>query len=226
MTKPLRDGPDPEVPGVHPAGQARSRLLQDRFVKAGRMALRTTRLDDLSIPVLAEAAASSVGGFYSRFETKEAFFEFLRAKMLEAHKRLFDDRLADDRLTNRGRGDVSEELVDAMLAIFSGPWRGVLREAYACMTDSPAAWAPMRARGQMVRDRVLALYRTHMPGDDKLEERVSMAVQLLYSALNNEMMNPNLTFKIEDPKFRTYLVAMVDAIVSGEAPGLRPASPQ
>ncbi len=44
------------VPGVRPAGQKRSRLLQDRFVIAGRKILIETRLKDVSIPTLAAKA--------------------------------------------------------------------------------------------------------------------------------------------------------------------------
>ena len=69
---------DEHVPGVRPAGQERSRALQDKFVVAARKMLLKTKMKDLPIPVLAKAAGSSVGGFYSRFESKDALFEFMR----------------------------------------------------------------------------------------------------------------------------------------------------
>ena len=136
-----------DIPGVRPAGQKRSRALQDKFVIAGRDALRTSRLDDLSVPDLAKAANSSVGGFYSRFESKEAFFEFLRVQMLNEHLQLYDDRLAPARFAGKSRHDVSEAFVDIMLIVFSGPWRGVLREAYSLIPVRPESWEPMKERG-------------------------------------------------------------------------------
>ena len=226
MTKPVRDSPEQEVPGARSSEQARDRLLQDRFVKAGRAALRDTRLDALSIPMLTELAGASVDDFQSRFDSREAFFGLLRRRMLDAHKRLFDDRLADHRMTHRTRHDVSEELVDTMLAIFSGPWRGVLREAFARITDDPVAWAPMQERAGLVRARALALYGPHFHGDARLEERVGIALQLLNSALINEMLNPTLLFKIGDPRFRGYLVATVDALVSGQTGSAVPPGPE
>lgn len=45
-----------EIPGVKRAGQKRSKLLQDKFVRAGRKVLLKTRLDDL--PTKAFNAAS------------------------------------------------------------------------------------------------------------------------------------------------------------------------
>ena len=209
--------PEQEIPGVRPAEQKRSRLLQDKFVSAGRKMLLNTRLDDLSIPALAGAAKSSVGGFYSRFESKEAFFGFLRMQMLADHMKLYDERLAPALFAGKGHRDVTEAFVDAMLAVFSGPWRGVLREAYSAIPERPESWAPMKARGQHLRGLITELYRPLVKLPEGLEERVSIAVQLLFSALNNEMMNPNLAFGIEDPKFRLYLVAAFDTLVSGEA---------
>jgi len=206
-----------EIPGVKRAGQKRSKLLQDNFVKAGRKALLKARLDDLSIPALAEAAGSSVGGFYSRFDSKEAFFEFLRLQMLVEHMALYEQCLAPALFKDKTAYDVTEAFVDVMLRVFNGPWRGVLREAYSVIPERPESWAPMKARGQYLRALILELYCPLVGDPETLGERVSIAVQLLFSALNNEMMNPNLAFSIEDPKFRTYLIAAFNALVTDAA---------
>jgi AcrR family transcriptional regulator len=210
-----------EIPGVKRAGQKRSKLLQDKFVRAGRKVLLKTRLDDLSIPALAEAAGSSVGGFYSRFDSKEAFFEFLRMQMLAEHMQLYDDRLAPSRFEGKTAEHVTDAFVDVMLTVFSGPWRGVLREAYSVIPERPASWAPMKTRGQYLRALIEALYHPRVVAPEGLDERVSIAVQLLFSALNNEMMNPNLAFSIDDPKFRTYLIAAFNALVLDETTNMK-----
>lgn len=215
MDTTLSDLMDP-IPGVRPAEQSRSRALQDRFAAAGREVLLTTRLDDLAIPALAKAAHSSVGGFYSRFETKDAFFEFLRHRMLTEHMALYESHLAPVRFEGKTRQDVSEAFVDVMLIVFSGPWRGVLREAYALLTLRPDSWAPMKARGQYLRQRAAELYSPFARNRYGLKERVSFAMQLLFSALNNEMMNPNLAFSIKDDAFRRHLIVTLDMLVAGD----------
>jgi len=204
-----------DVPGVRPAGQKRSQVLLDKFTMAGREVLRHTRLDDMAIPDLARAAQSSVGGFYSRFENKDAFFDYLRLRMLRDHMALFAEDLDPERLAEADPLTISEATIDAMLKVFSGPWRGVLREAYAGITDRPESWAPMNRRGQYVRARITQLYAPHFPGDRALEQRISLAVQLLFSALNNEMMNPHLAFRIENPVFRDILIKTFDGTVAG-----------
>lgn len=182
---------------------------------AGRKVLLDTRLSDLSIPELAKAAKSSVGGFYSRFEGKEAFFEFLRMQMLAEHLQLYKEHLDPERFVGRTRRDVTEGFIHVMLTVFSGPWRGVLREAYSGNPSHPQSWLPMKERGRIVREKIILLYRPRVDKEEGLEERVSFAVQLLFSALNNELMNPNLVFGIEDPRFRAYLVTSFDHLVEG-----------
>ncbi len=207
---------DIEIPGVKPADQRRSRLLQQRFVVAGRSVLRHTRLIDLPIPALAKEAGSSVGGFYSRFESKDTFFEFMRMQMLQEHIEMFQEYLDASKFDGSSRLDISTAFIDFMITVFSGPWRGVLREAYSQIGDRPEAWEPMKQRGQFWRKRITEMNRPLVKDQEGLEERVSVAVQLLFSALNNELMNPNLVFRINDPKFRFYLISSFDSLIAGD----------
>ncbi|MEM7256431.1 MAG: hypothetical protein AAF404_03480 [Pseudomonadota bacterium] len=206
-----------EIPGVRSARQTRSQKLQDRFVRAGRKALQNHRLDELPIPVLAKSAGSSVGGFYSRFTDKDAFFELLIARMLDEHMQLFDEHLRPQRFTGKTHHDISTAFVGVMLLVYSGPWRGVLREAYAFISDKPEGWGPMLERGRLLRQRVTQLYHPVVQNPAGLDEKVSAAVQLLFSALNNELMNRKLAFGIDDEPFRHYLIVMLDSIVTADS---------
>lgn len=203
------------IPGVRPADQARSRALQNKFVKAAQTMLLKERLSDISVPALARRARSSVGGFYSRFHSKEAFFEFLRGRMLDENGRLYDEALDPARFAGKERREICTAFIDVMIQAFSGPWRGVLREAYASIPENQGSWTPSRVRGQLLRDRMKALLAGHLKNVDDGMDRVAFAVQLLFSALNNELMNPNLSFSITHPQFREYLIEAFDQLVSG-----------
>ena len=63
------------IPGVLDVQQDRSYLARNVFIEAGMIALNSRRFDDLHVADIAQAAGQSVGGFYSRFEDKEAFFK-------------------------------------------------------------------------------------------------------------------------------------------------------
>jgi AcrR family transcriptional regulator len=208
-----------EIPGVHSADQARSRVLQGKFAVAGQKMLLKSRLNDVSIPDISRKANSSVGGFYSRFESKEAFFEFLQMRMLKDHLGFIEQNLDLRLFATATRQMISAAFVDVMIHNFSGPWRGVLREAYASIPEAQKSWEPMFRRGQLVRGIMNALLAPHMADVTDAEDRISFAVQLVFSALNNELMNPNLKFTITNPEFRAYLIEAFDQMISGPGRG-------
>ena len=193
--------------GVKPAEQARSVELQYCFALAGRTMLEKTRLADIRIPELAQNAGSSIGGFYSRFENKEGLFEFMRNSMLEDHGKLIDEALNPDCLQEMTDTEVIENIVDLMIKNFSSPWRGVLRESYSRISEGRGFWAPMRFRAKQITDAVAVHFAERFKGrsDGPDEDSIRFAMQMLFSALNNDLMNPKLRFSIGDDEFRDHL---------------------
>lgn len=214
-----------EIPGVKPAEQARSRRLQEQFVTSGQRLLREMRLSDFSIPDLAKEAGSSVGGFYSRFENKEVFFEFLRARMLSENSNAFARALDAEALEAADVAEISGAFVNVMIEVFSGSWRGVLREAYARIPEKQGAWAPMRSRGVQLAQVMTSILLPKLPKGPEAEERIRFAIQMVFSVLNNELMNPHLKFSIKDEAFRRHLIGMFAEFLA--SPGsARPATDQ
>ena len=68
---------DFDLPGVTPSRQKRSRETTAALLKAGAEMLRTRSLAELSIEALCTKVGATVGAFYSRFESKEAYFNAL-----------------------------------------------------------------------------------------------------------------------------------------------------
>lgn len=202
-----------DIPGVKPAEQARSRKLQEKFVEAGQQFLREGRLSDFSIPELAESASSSVGGFYSRFENKEVFFEFMRARMLAENGEAFSQHLNVEDLSTINLSEVSQIFVDVMIEVFSGPWRGVLREEYARIPERDGAWAPMRSRGGQLSEAMVQVLIPKMAGAPDAENRINFAIQMVFSVLANELMNPYLPFSVGQEAFRSHLTSMFNGFL-------------
>ena len=67
-----------EAEGMRPAQQARSRALVIRLFNEGLTLLREVDFDGLSVDALCARADSTIGAFYSRFESKEAFINALQ----------------------------------------------------------------------------------------------------------------------------------------------------
>src|SRR3977135_4182205 len=70
---------DLDFPGVTPSRQKRSRETTSALLKAGAEMLRTHSLAELSIEALCREVGATVGAFYSRFESKDAYFNALMA---------------------------------------------------------------------------------------------------------------------------------------------------
>src|SRR5689334_18318628 len=68
-----------DLPGVAPSRQKRSRETTLALLKAGAEMLRTRSLAELSIEALCAEVGATVGAFYSRFESKDAYFSALMA---------------------------------------------------------------------------------------------------------------------------------------------------
>lgn len=220
MPNDMRQSDAAPLNGVKPAEQARSIELQSGFVRAGRKMLENSRLADIRIPDLAAGAGSSVGGFYSRFENKEGLFEFMRSAMMEEHGNLIDETLDPHRLAEASDRDVITIVVDMMIKIFSSPWRGVLKESYAGISEGTGMWAPMRARGDQITDTVVAhfLGRNEIHNEDLAETDIRFAMQMLYSALNHNLMNADLQYTIGDEAFRTYLIEILSRFLELKDP--------
>ena len=82
-----------DLPGVTPSRQQRSRETTAALLQAGAELLRTRSFGELSIEALCAKVGATVGAFYSRFESKEAYFNALMALAARDGER----RLADFR---------------------------------------------------------------------------------------------------------------------------------
>src|ERR1700759_3285800 len=68
-----------DFPGVAPSRQKRRREMTAALLGAGAEMLRSRSLAELSIETLCAEVDATVGAFYSRFESKEAYFNALMA---------------------------------------------------------------------------------------------------------------------------------------------------
>ena len=68
-----------DLPGVTPSRQKRSRETTAALLAAGAEMLRSHSLAELSIEALCRQVGATVGAFYSRFESKDAYFNALMA---------------------------------------------------------------------------------------------------------------------------------------------------
>ena len=76
-----------KVPGLRPTQQQRSRELVVRLVNEGLALLDDHDFDTLSVEALCARCSATVGSFYARFDSKDAFIEALQQLVVEDRRR-------------------------------------------------------------------------------------------------------------------------------------------
>jgi len=178
--------------GIFPARQKRSVVMRDAYVSAGIELLNTVRLRELRVPDLAAHCGYSVGGFYTRFKDKEAFFRALQMAVMATHRETADTRFDLARLAGMPFGEALDDIVNVMVEIFTGPSRGVLRESFLRISEPDDPWAPMRETRERMIGLILKGLKSRASGfsDAAAEERLIFGFQVIIGTLQNDLVNP------------------------------------
>ncbi|WP_375309542.1 TetR/AcrR family transcriptional regulator [Bradyrhizobium sp. A5] len=187
--RPTPDEPrDFDLPGVAPSRQKRSRETTLALLRAGADMLRTRSLAELSIEALCTEVGATVGAFYSRFESKEAYFNALMA--LAA-------RDGEQRLQEIRRPSSDTALDTLCTIIVSGiiAWmrnhEGVLRAALQHDDTRPDTWSPFKALAKATTMRATPLLLPAMRKGRKAAKTraIAFGFQVVLGTLVNAILN-------------------------------------
>lgn len=82
--------------GLHEPRQPRSQHTLERILSSSTAQIAEQSYDELTIAGIAARAQISVGGFYSRFQNKEALFTALQVRLGEETQDRLNDALSND----------------------------------------------------------------------------------------------------------------------------------
>ncbi len=206
-----------DIPGVFEARQERSIRIRDGYIEAGLDALNRMRLSELRVSDLARSCNCSVGSFYTRFESKQAYLRVLKAAAMSACDLEIDARVSEDMLRALGPERGLEALVDLMADIFSGRFRGLLRETLLRILEPDDPWAPMRASARRIIGNYHAALGDAFPhlGAEEARLRLSFCFQIVVGVLQNDLVNDYHVFSTRDRSVRAALKRNVLAYMSG-----------
>ena len=180
---------------MRPAQQARSRALVIRLFNEGLTLLREVDFDGLSIDALCARADSTIGAFYSRFESKEAFINALQRLVVAATRRNvvagYESQVApDDSVAHLLGWIVSGAIV--WYRRYDGLVRASLRRAHS----ESDAWTPIRELGELqvtyAVPRILAL----------LPRRRAHPLRVPDAVRHPEQYRPHQSRTVHDPSSR------------------------
>jgi AcrR family transcriptional regulator len=208
-----------DFPGVTPSRQKRSRETTLALLKAGAEMLRTHSLAELSIEALCREVGATVGAFYSRFDSKEAYFNVL----IELAARDGGRGLSK---IPPGTKFADADLAALCLALVRGitGWmrehEGVLRAAlqHGGDTKRPGTWRPFKrlAGGATLRATPLLLSAMG-PGRKPAKTRtIAFGFQVVFGTLVNAILNDPGPLSLHDPEMETRLGLCLLQILQAE----------
>ncbi|MDN4982821.1 TetR/AcrR family transcriptional regulator [Bradyrhizobium arachidis] len=205
-----------DLPGVAPSRQKRSREMTLALLRTGADMLRTRSLAELSIETLCTEVGVTVGAFYSRFASKEAYFNALMA--LAA-------RDGEQRLGEIRRPSPATNLDKLCPIIVSGivAWmrrhEGVLRAALQHDDTRPDKWTPFKALAKATTERATPLLLPAMgKGHAAARTRaIAFGLQVVLGTLVNAILNDPGPLSLRSKEMETRLADCLLLLLQAEA---------
>lgn len=178
--------------------------------------LRTRSLAELSIEALCTEVGATVGAFYSRFESKETYFNALMALAV---------RDGEQRLEAIERPSPDAGL-DRLCSIFVGgvvAWmrnhEGVLRAALQHDDTRPDKWTPFRALAQASATRATPLLLPAMGKSRTAAKKrtIAFGFQIVLGTLVNAILNDPGPLSLSSKEIETRLAGCLALLLRAEA---------
>ena len=209
---------DFDLPGVTRSRQKRSREMTLALLQAGAEMLRTRSLAELSIEALCSEVGATVGAFYSRFESKEAYFNALiELAARDGEGRL--TRLSPKRpLPDQDLAGLSRLFVHGLIA-WSRSHEGVLRAALQHEDTRPNRWTTFkRLAGAAVAEITPALLRAMDSTAKAANTRaIAFGCQVVLGTLVNAILNDPGPLSIHDQEMEDRLSGCLLLLLQAEA---------
>ena len=190
-----------DLPGILPTRQRRSQETTVALLEAAAVMLRERSLDELSIEDLCNRVGVTIGAFYGRFESKDAFFNALMS--LAVRKALAAVRAAVADEDNLGAG--LEEACRRVVEVAVDTVRrnvGVVRAASQYESIYPERWGTIRATGGAMIDLATPLLLARMGrGRTAAKTRsIGFAFQMMFGTLFNAVLHKPKLVSLDEPE--------------------------
>ena len=210
-----------DLPGVTPSRQTRSRETTLALLQAGASLLRTRSLAELSIEALCSEVGATVGAFYSRFESKEAYFNALTALAVRDGERgLLQTRApsADTTLEQRCRF-----LVGGIIS-WIRDHEGVMRAALQHGDTRPDKWTPFKGLARATTAHATPLLLPVM-GKGRVPEKtrsIAFGFQVVLGTLVNAILNDPGPLALKDREMEQRLGSCLILLLEAERTAAAP----
>jgi AcrR family transcriptional regulator len=209
---------DIDFPGVSPSRQKRSRETTLALLQAGAEMLRGRSLVELSIEALCAKVGATVGAFYSRFDSKEAYFNALVALAARDGETLLSGLAENKALKSAGLNATCRLIVSGIIR-WMREHEGVLRAALQHDTTRPDRWTTFKGLAQATVTHVSpSLLHAMGKGRRAAKMRsIAFGCQVILGTLVNAILNDPGPLSIQDKEMEVRLSGCLLLLLEAEA---------
>lgn len=197
---------DFDLPGVTPSRQKRSRETTAALFETGAEMLRTHSLAELSIDALCRKVGATVGAFYSRFESKDAYFNALIELAARDGEGMLAAMSATVPLEDADLAERCRFLVTGIIG-WIRKHEGVLRAALQHDDTRPDRWTTFKGLARATTARATPLLLPAMGKGRKAAKTrgIAFGLQLVLGTLVNAILNDPGPLSIHDDEMEVRL---------------------
>lgn len=206
-----------EFPGVTPSRQKRSREMTAALLQAGADMLRTRSLAELSIEALCTNVGATVGAFYSRFESKEAYFNALIELAARDGERRLSGMTGSAQLRDTGLAERCRLLVHGIIGWIRNH-EGVLRAALQHDDTRPDRWSIFKGLARAATARATPPL-LHVMGRGRAAAKsrgIAFSFQVVLGTLVNAVLNDPGPLSIHDDEMEVRLSGCLLQLLEAE----------
>jgi AcrR family transcriptional regulator len=195
-----------DLPGVTPSRQKRSRETTAALLRAGAELLRSHSLAELSIEALCRQVGATVGAFYSRFESKDAYFNALIELAARDGESMLAKLSGGDLLRETDLAERCRFLVAGIVG-WIRKHEGVLRAALQHDDTRPDRWTTFKGLARATTARATPLLLPAMGKGREAAKTRSIAIgfQVVLGTLVNAILNDPGPLSIQDQEMEMRL---------------------
>jgi AcrR family transcriptional regulator len=215
---------DIDFPGVAPSRQRRSRETTFALLQAGAEMLRSRSLAELSIEALCAEVGATVGAFYSRFDSKEAYFNTLVALASRDGETLLSGLAETEALKSADLDEICRLIVSGIIR-WMREHEGVLRAALQHDNIRPDRWTTFKGLAQAAVTHV-APPLLHAMGKGRRAAKmrsIAFGCQVILGTLVNAILNDPGPLSIHDKEMEVRLSDCLLLLLQTES-GAKPAA--
>jgi AcrR family transcriptional regulator len=206
-----------DFPGVTPSRQKRSREMTAALLQAGAEMLRGRCLAELSIEALCGEVGATVGAFYSRFESKEAYFNTLMEIAARDGECNLAQMTGNERLADAGLAELCRLFVGGIIGWIRSH-EGVLRAALQHDDTRPDRWNMFKGLARATTAGATPpLLRAMGRGREAAKSRgIAFGFQVVLGALVNAILNDPGPLSLHDDEMKARLSGCLLKLLEAE----------